>query len=260
MRNAMRAAGVLALAWLVSGAAAAEERDRAYLGVYLTGLSDGTRAALGLEEGEGILIERVADGQAADDAGLKAGDVLLELGGHTVDSSSSLARALERAGAGSQVEIMILRAGKRQTVAATLGRRSRRGWTVWAPEADDLPTLTVPAPPEPPVTYAPLATARALWGYGDPDRRLGIRTTELTGQLAEYFEVARGLLVTWVVPDSPAGRAGVRAGDVIVSLGGQPVARQEDLSFVLSAPADDDGKLPLEVVRRGRKESLSLEL
>lgn len=257
MRNRSVLAGAAALALLLTVPTLAQEGNSAYLGVYLTGLSNPIRTALGLEEGEGILIENVVRDQAADKAGLQSGDVLLELGGRSIHSSSSLGRALDRAGAGKTVDVVILREGKRRTLEVTLGDRSRRGWTVWAPEVSGV--LAAPDAPDAPALYAPLASVGGLWSLGDPSRRLGLRTTELTGQLAEYFDVARGLLVTWVVPDSPAGRAGVKAGDILVSLGGQPIAGNEDLTFVLGSSKQDE-ELVLDVVRHGKKEALKLRL
>jgi serine protease Do len=229
-----------------AAAPAPPESDDAYLGVYLTELTDAARKALGLPEGQGVLIEDVVHGEAAEEAGLRAGDVVLSLGGGAVEGSASLGRAVDRAGAGSTVEVVILRDGKRESRKVTIGSRrdSRAIWssglfTSAAPEAIELP------PP--------------LWISGDPHRRLGLRTAELTGQLADYFEVPRGLLVTWVVPNGLAGKAGVQAGDVLVSLAGQPIGREEDLAFILGS-SDRGEEISLEIVRRGQKKSLTLKL
>ena len=253
--------GALALTLLLASSAVAEERREAYLGVYLTELSDATRTALGLDDEEGILIERVIRDQPADEAGIEAGDVLIELAGQTVHSSASLGRALDRAGTGKAVAVSVLRRGKRTKLEVTLGEKPRRSWTVWAPEADEWLGSIAPLIPLAPVApeAPPFPRLRSIWRLGDANRRLGVRTTELTGQLAEYFEVARGLLVTWVIPDSPAGRVGVQAGDIMVSLGGQPIGRGEDLRFILATPIDED-KITLDVVRRGQKRSFALQL
>lgn len=263
MRNRKRAVLTLLilLASTLTGSVLAEEPAPGYLGVYLTNLSKATRAALGLEKNEGVLIERVVSGEAAEESGLRSGDVLLRLDGQPVNSSESLGEALELAGAGKKVPIDILRDGKRQTLQATLGDRTDRR-TVWAPFADDgvvFATPEVPALPELSAELAPLASGGAFAMLRNPTGTLGIRTMELNGQLAAYFEVGGGLLVTWVVPDSPAGRAGMKAGDVLTTLDGQPVVRDEDLSFILGGRRDGR-EMDAEVVRHGGKQSLHLTL
>lgn len=59
--------------------------------------------------------------------------------------------------------------------------------------------------------------------------RLGIRYHELSDQLAGYFKVDDGVLVSSVDEDSPAAKAGVKAGDVILKLNGRKVADASDL-------------------------------
>ncbi|MGD8377678.1 MAG: PDZ domain-containing protein [Acidobacteriota bacterium] len=251
---------VVLLASALAGSALAEEPAPGYLGVYLTNLSKATRAALGLERNEGVLIERVVSGEAAEESGLRSGDVLLRMDGQPVNSSESLGEALELAGAGKKVPIEILRDGERQTLQATLGDRTERRRTAWAPFADDgllFAAPETPALPELSAELAPLAAPRAFALLRNPTRTLGIRTMELNGQLAAYFEVGGGLLVTWVVPDSPAGRAGMKAGDILTTLDGQPVVRDEDLSFILGG-RQDEGEMDAEVVRHGGKQSLHL--
>ena len=53
---------------------------------------------------------------------------------------------------------------------------------------------------------------------------LGVTVSPLTDQLASYFGVKQGVLVSAVTSDSPAAGAGVRAGDVITAVNGQTVS------------------------------------
>ena len=59
--------------------------------------------------------------------------------------------------------------------------------------------------------------------------RLGIGIQELTPQLGEFFGTDKGVLVTSVQADSPAAKAGLKAGDVITALGDAPVSSPSDL-------------------------------
>ena len=82
--------------------------------------------------------------------------------------------------------------------------------------------------------------------------RLGITYQELSGQLARYFKVAEGsLLVSDVSADSPAGKAGLKAGDVIVQVNGHPVSRGQDLREQV-ANAEPGSQLTLGVQREGK--------
>jgi S1-C subfamily serine protease len=70
--------------------------------------------------------------------------------------------------------------------------------------------------------------------------RLGVTVDELTPQLAEYFGAKEGVLVAAVGDDSPAARAGLKAGDVITSVNGQPVRSRTDLVRELANAGDGD--------------------
>ncbi|MGH9902161.1 MAG: S1C family serine protease, partial [Pyrinomonadaceae bacterium] len=85
-------------------------------------------------------------------------------------------------------------------------------------------------------------------GFG-PGRRIGVTTSGLTDQLAEYFGVERGggVLVTSVRADSPAAKAGLRAGDVITAVDGERVTRAGELSRALGRKSE--GEVTLTVVR-----------
>ena len=86
---------------------------------------------------------------------------------------------------------------------------------------------------------------------------MGLRTEELTGQLAEYFQVQRGVLVTWVTRDSRARKAGLKAGDVIVGVEDQPIQGKVDLEQTLSEYSRSS-ELVLQVMRRGEKKTLTV--
>jgi S1-C subfamily serine protease len=82
--------------------------------------------------------------------------------------------------------------------------------------------------------------------------RLGLSFQVLSGQLARYFKVDDGgLLVTDVEAEGPAGKAGVRAGDVIVKVDGKAVADAEDLRRAIGEAAAGS-EVILTVQRDGR--------
>jgi serine protease Do len=76
--------------------------------------------------------------------------------------------------------------------------------------------------------------------------RLGVNVQELTPELAAYFGVKDGLLVNSVQADTPAAKAGIKAGDVIGSVNGKAVATPNELVKEL---ADKDGEVTIGVTR-----------
>jgi C-terminal processing protease CtpA/Prc len=86
----------------------------------------------------------------------------------------------------------------------------------------------------------------------------GAELAEMNEGLRRYFDnVQGGALVIDVSPNTPAARAGLEAGDVIVRAGGREVNDPEDVRRALMG--EEDGSVPLEVVRQGRRRELTLQ-
>lgn len=91
--------------------------------------------------------------------------------------------------------------------------------------------------------------------------RLGVAIQEVSEPLARSFglDSARGALVTSVQPDSPARRAGLAAGDIIVRLNGKEVAEAAELPRLV-AQAKPGSEVPVEVWRDGRSHALNVTI
>jgi S1-C subfamily serine protease len=86
--------------------------------------------------------------------------------------------------------------------------------------------------------------------------RLGVQVEGLSDQLADYFGAREGgVLVAGVTTDSPAARAGLKAGDVITRVNGQAVQGPRDLMDALGE-VNDDGAVALDIVRDRKATSL----
>jgi S1-C subfamily serine protease len=99
----------------------------AWLGVELAALdiTPDVREMLGLDEDEGVRIDRVVDDSPAAKAGLQRNDVVLRIDGGKVGSPKAVGDLLGKASAGQSVKMDVLRKGKRQSVDVTLGSRTR---------------------------------------------------------------------------------------------------------------------------------------
>lgn len=245
----------------------------AYLGVEIRDV-DGERASeLGMSRAYGVYIDGVVDGEPAAEAGIEEGDVVVAWNGERVESVAGLRRLVSETLPGRVVDLTVLRDGAEREVSVELAERAgffsgTRGLTWVSPQID----LTQISPSSArtraralEVTEERLRDARertaeglsrVLYLSGRP--RLGANTQSLGDQLAEYFGVEGGVLVTSVYEDTPAAEGGLRAGDVIVGLGDEEIDDPDDLRRAL---ADlEPGEVSLRVVRDGAEQTLTVEL
>ena len=96
-----------------------------------------------------------------------------------------------------------------------------------------------------------------MFAFGN-NRRIGVSTTQLTKQLAEFFGVAdgKGVLVTSVGNDSPAAKAGIKAGDVITAVDGEKIEDAGDLTRALGKK--NEGDVTLTIVRDKHQRSITV--
>jgi serine protease Do len=194
----------------------------------------------------GVQVEEVLPGGAAEKAGVKAGDVIVEFDGERVRSTRQLARLVQETPPGRAVKATLSRNGRTENVQITAeeGRDSTvlfdsdRGFAHFGgfERLRDLPFD---------FNFDFAMPGQASGG------RLGVSVDELTNQLAGYFGVKDGVLVTEVADGSAASRAGVKAGDVITSVNGSAVHSREDLLSAVRRGADEE--LAIGIVRE-RKE------
>jgi serine protease Do len=201
----------------------------------------------------GAMVDRVRGDSPAAKAGIQAGDVLVMYDGETVRSARQLARLIEETPVDKAVPVSVTRSGKRLDLSVT--PRARRPW-------GDL-ALTEPSPfptPSPEFNLKVQPRGRnVLPGLYLPAfaGRLGIQTHDLTDQLGEYFGAAGGVLVTSVGENTAARTAGLRAGDVITEVDGQPVGSTAALRQRLTGKT---GTLELTVVRDRKEQSIRVDL
>lgn len=184
----------------------------------------------------GVVIEEVSEDSAASAAGLRSGDTVIEYDGEAVRSVRQFTRLVQESVAGRQVSIVVLRDGQRQNVTATPDASGFRrfGDDIYALSESLRGLRAAPRPPAPPAAPAPPAPPR--WEFPDIETfvwrggtTLGITTDELSPQLAEYFGVKDGVLVSSVRDGSVAAGAGVQAGDIVTSVNGRDVETAAEL-------------------------------
>jgi len=177
---------------------------RGYLGMNISDVTEETREAFELQEARGALVQAVDPGKPADKAGLRAGDVVVEIDGKPIRNNRELIDYISYLPVGSNVKITVIRNNKRQTLSATTAERPPDGDT---PEN------------EPETAIEPVRD------------KLGLTVQNLTAELRRANGIpndATGVLVTDVKSVSPAGEANISEGDVITEVQGQPVNNVEE--------------------------------
>lgn len=189
------------------------------IGVTVRDVTDDDVKKGGLGTARGVAIERVSEESAAAEAGFKAGDIVVEFDGERVRSVQQFTRLVRETPAGRSVAAVVMRDGQKSTLTV----RPRDSWQGFSNLLrHEIPSLAVtPRPPAPPRVRVP-APAPFVYSFRT-GTTLGVTVSDMSDQLAEYFGAKDGALVTSVVDDSPAAKAGVKAGDVITAINGQEV-------------------------------------
>ncbi len=214
-------------------------------------------------------VDAVAEDSPAAAAGIMKGDVLVEFDGERVRSARQFARLVSETPPGRQVPLALVRDGRRMTV--TVEPRASSGFQLF--DRSDLRglenfsgdfalRLRPPTPPAPPAAPAPPAPPTVpefptwVWRTGNT---LGVTVQDLSGQLADYFGARDGVLVTSVAEGSAAGKAGLKAGDVITSLNGSALGSSGELRQRLQR-LGPDADFTVEIVRDRKPMSLKGKL
>jgi S1-C subfamily serine protease len=190
------------------------------IGVSIRDLNADEALKAKIQQAGGVVVQEVEEGSAAAKAGLKVDDVIVEFDGERVRSARNFTRLVQETPDGRTVKAIVVRSGARQTLDLTPEASAR-------PFAADIVLPDIQRE----IERGMRAIPRNFSFDFDPDAvfpgfpqgRLGITAAPLTDQLAAYFKVRAGVLVSNVAPGSPAEKAGLRAGDVITSVNGRNV-------------------------------------
>ncbi len=211
-----------------------------FLGIYSEDVNRENMARYGLREPRGVAIMRVIEASPAARAGLKKDDVILRFDNEAVTSIRKLTRLIGEAAPAHIAKLTISRAGAEQEISVQLAERREFSGTL----EDMLRNDRADVLRNDGRRYRDTFTL----SFGQ-SRRIGVTTTALTDQLADYFGIQgrQGLLVTSVVENSPASRAGLKAGDVITEVDGAKIVAVGDLSRAINR--QKEGEITLTFVR-----------
>ncbi len=207
------------------------EKDGAFMGVYPTDLDDTKREALDFE-GEGVLVEDIVEDGPAQKAGVEAGDIIIKMDDKAIASNEELRNILKKRKPGDKMKILVNRDGEMMEFTIELVERPEEAFTY----------KTAPH-----------------FGKMKKGAFLGVEIIGLEEQLAEYFKVEEGVLVEEVEEDSPAEKAGIKAGDVIVKIADEEIEDIDDLVEEIRSH-DPGSEVKVDIIRKGKKKTLTAVL
>jgi C-terminal processing protease CtpA/Prc len=199
------------------------------LGIDVAAIEPTLRAQLGIEEGEGIVVTGLAEGEDAATLGLKQHDILLELEDETIASPEQFHELIGNH-QGKKIRVRLVRQGKPKDV-----------------------TLPVPR-----------ARVYALFEEVDqevkpqPRYRIGVALAEADDTLRSQLKLAagEGLVVTSVVDDSPAAKAGIKPHDVLTKLDNRRLSTSDSVNEQIQGIKDR--QVTLVYLRGGQETSCTI--
>ncbi len=176
---------------------------RGWLGVMIQDVTSDLAESFGLKDAKGALVSDVVPDGPADRAGIKQGDIIIEVDGKDIDEMNKLPRLVATLHVEKEVRVKIIRDGKEKTFKVVIGEY---------PEE------------------------RILYSREQIGEELGMTIVELTPEIAKQFGYTKkeGVLVSNVSPGSPADEAGIKRGDLIIEINRKPVKNLENYKSILS--------------------------
>jgi len=203
---------------------------RGYLGVEISNLEAGMGEFFGVQNGKGAVVMRVLEDSAAAKAGIKADDIIVEVEGEPIATATDLMNRVALHKPGSKINVVVLRDGKRKTVAITLDKR-------------------------------PQEVAEATGSGAKASGPLGISVRTLTRQLATQlgYEGLSGVVVDEVESGSLADEYGLEPEMLITEVNREPVRNVKQFNEAI-AKAKQKGKALLRVRTEERTQFVLIPL
>ena len=170
---------------------------RGWLGVTAQPVTRELQKALGLKNNLGALVSDVDPGSSAANAGIKSGDVIIKYNGKKIKDILHLRSLVKGTEINREIEMVVLRDGQELTLSTAIL------------EAEETKTKS----------------------KNDLFLNLGLSVQNLTGKLSINlgYEGEKGVIITNVQKGSPASKAGLAKGDLIVEIQHKPVTSSDEL-------------------------------
>lgn len=206
--------------------------ERAWIGVQIQPLSDELAAGFGRENDEGALISSVVQDKPADNAGLKAGDIILSFNGKPIKEMRDLPREVAQSKIGKKVPLTVWRDEKERRMKITPERYPEDDNVAGVSSEDDTDDSS----------------------EDQQSKVIGASLQSLDSELRDSLKLDEdldGVAIVSVDEDGLASQNGLRPGDVILRVSNQEVSSPDDVNDLIEAALDADKKQIALLVQRG---------
>jgi serine protease Do len=210
--------------------------QRGYLGIHMQELDEKLMKEFKAPSRDGILVTDVLPEGGAEKAGIKSGDVVVEMNGQPVGEIADFRNAIASLTPGVSVDLKLFRNGEARILKVTLAERRGEGVASVEKKADPAPVKA-------------------------PDVLDGVTVGDLKADVRKQFNIpdeVQGAVVMQVNPDSPSADAEIKAGDVIVEIDGKSVKNADD-AVRLSEEVKTKTSVRLRVSTRGSTKFVVVE-
>ena len=199
-------------------------------------------------DGGGAEITGITEGSGAEKAGLKRGDIITKIGDIKVDGQEDVTEAIHKFKPADKITVTVKRDGKEQKIPATLGKSAginfKGSYNIDMPQLEKMKEFS-----NMDRLYAPRAYSYSYSTNGKP--RLGIR--------AQETEDGKGVKVLDVAEESPAEKAGLKEGDIIMQFDGKPVNSAEALVNI-AKENKDKYSYKINLTRDGKAQEIEVKI
>ena len=205
-----------------------------YLGIMVKDISTALEKHLNLDYG--VIVTWIDEDSPADEAGFKRDDIILDINGERIDSPNELRRIVQKFNPDDKVKIIFLREGNKIDVSVKLAESPENKWQ-WDKQFD----------------FRDLRFGERAY--------LGITMQALDTDLSDYFGVkpGDGVLIIAVEKDSPAEKAGLKSGDVVIKINDKKISEPEGVREIISDFKDGE-EITVEFYRHKKTQTVKLVL
>lgn len=231
--------------------------SQGYLGVLVSDIDGENANKLRLKDTHGAMITLIDHDAPAGQNGLRVNDVVLTINGQNVDGAEQFGRMMKEIPAGHKVTLIISRDGASQTVTVQLVDRKTMEHDVWNKmnSGDGLS-----APPSGMGMLPNGGDGISGWHMSlfGSTLKVGAMVEALTPQMADYLGVQNGVMVKQVAHKSEAAAAGLRAFDVVLKVGSEPIKTTADWDRALRA--NEGRQVQVTILRERKQQTVNLQV
>jgi membrane-associated protease RseP (regulator of RpoE activity) len=217
-----------------------------YLGVSFEEITDEYAQQNNLPVTYGVYITGVLKGKGAEKAGIKTGDIILEIDNQKIEDGSMFTKLIAEKDPGEKINLKVMRDGKTFDIEAALSERPDNFMIkIGDPDAPKFITV-IPASP-------------VFRGQDKSSVSIsGMYLQKLNPDLGEYFGVKDGYLIVSVTKDSGADKAGFKPGDVLQSIDNQPVVNNRNFDKIFK-DMNDGKEFAFKIIRKNKELTLQMK-